>query len=149
MRLPGFEPRTTGSEGRLGAKSSDKRDREYVECWRILREFKDYLIVDRQLEKGTVERHISELERLFKVSGFNPLKATKSDIRNYLRTFKDIPANTYANILKTLRIFYRDYLGRREVIEGFKFPNRPFKTTIVPSKKDPPGVSSIVERTFS
>jgi integrase/recombinase XerD len=35
-----------------------------------------------------------------------------------------------------LRIFYRDYLGKGEVIEGFKFPSRPFNPTIIPSKRE-------------
>jgi integrase len=88
------------------------------------------------LEERTVERHILELKRLFENLGFNPLKATKSDIREYLKKFKDVPANSYANILKTLKIFYRDYLGREEVIAGFKFPSHPFKPKKIPSKKD-------------
>jgi integrase len=38
--------------------------------------------------------------------------------------------------LKALRVFYRDYLGKPEVIEGFKFPNRPFKPKRIPSKNE-------------
>ncbi|MGQ9778234.1 MAG: tyrosine-type recombinase/integrase [Thermodesulfobacteriota bacterium] len=94
------------------------------------------MFVDRQLGERTVERYILELKRLFRISEFNPLKATKLDIRNYLKNLKDIPANSYANVLKTLRVFYRDYLGRGEVIEGFRFPSRPFNAIIIPSKKD-------------
>jgi len=94
------------------------------------------LTVDRQLQKETVVRHLLELKRLFKNSDFNPLDATKSDIRRYLSNFIGKPANTYANVLKTLKIFYRDYLGRGEVVEGFKFPAKSFKPSIVPSKDD-------------
>jgi integrase/recombinase XerD len=39
-------------------------------------------------------------------------------------------------MLKTLRVFYRDYLGRGEVVEGFKFPTRPFNAVTIPSKKE-------------
>jgi hypothetical protein len=35
-----------------------------------------------------------------------------------------------------LRIFYREFLGRPEVIEGFKFPSQPFNPIIIPSKKE-------------
>jgi len=33
-----------------------------------------------------------------------------------------------------LENFYRDYLGRKEVIEGLKFPNHPFKPKKIPSR---------------
>lgn len=42
----------------------------------MLRDFEDYLIVERQLGEKTVERHIFEIRRLFKTSEFNPLEAT-------------------------------------------------------------------------
>jgi integrase/recombinase XerD len=109
---------------------------ENGEDGRIFEDFRNFLLVDRQLEEGTVERHILELKRLFENAEFNPLNATRLDIRNYLKMFKDLPANSYANILKTLRVFYRDYLGRPEVIEGFKFPTRPFNAIAIPSKKE-------------
>jgi len=108
---------------------------ENIEDERILEDFKNFLTVNRQLGERTVERHILELKRLFENAKFNPLNATKSDIRNYLMMFKEVPANSYANILKTLRIFYRDYLGRLEVVEGFKFPTRPFNAIAIPSKR--------------
>ncbi len=73
---------------------------------------------------------------MFRESGFDPLRANRLDIRRYLGKFIDRPANTYANILKSLRIFYRDYLGRGDLIEGFKFPSRPFRAIKVPSKED-------------
>jgi integrase len=103
---------------------------------RILDDFRNYLLIDRQLEEGTIERHILEIKRLFKSSDFNPLKAERSDIRKYLMRFKDLSPYSYANILKAMRVFYRDYLGRPEVIQWFKFPSRPYKLVKIPSKKD-------------
>ena len=131
----GFEPRISGSAGPIGTESPDGR-MENGENIRIFKDFEDYLTIDRQLEERTVERHLSETKRLFKTANFDPLKATRLDIRNYLRIFKDIPANSYANILKTLRVFYRDYLGRADVIEGFRFPTRPFNVISIPSKEE-------------
>jgi integrase len=103
---------------------------------RIFRDFEDYLTVDRQLQRETVVRHLLELKRLFKNADFNPLEATKSHIRGYLSKFIGKPANTYANVLKTLKIFYRDYLGKGEVVEGFKFPAKSFNPPVAPSKED-------------
>jgi integrase len=101
-----------------------------------MEEFRNFLIVDRKLSEGAVKRHLLEIRRLFENSNFNPLKAERADIRSYLLKFKEWPPSSYANILKTLRIFYREFLGRPEVIEGFKFPSRPFNPIIIPSKKD-------------
>jgi integrase len=137
---PGFEP---GS----GAREAFRRNSEYerkpsdlrienIENSRIVEDFKSFLIVDRQLRGETVRKHLREVKRLFKSSGFNPIYATKIDIRNYLMKFGGYSPYTYANILKALRVFYRDYLGKPEVIEGFKFPNRPFKPKRIPSKSD-------------
>jgi integrase len=93
-------------------------------------------VVDRRLEKPTVDRHMLEIRRLFRILNCHPLKATRLDIRNYLRKFINKSPYTYANILKSLRIFYKDYLGKREVVEGFKFPSKPFNPKIIPSKDD-------------
>ena len=107
---------------------------ENCENERIIEDFKVFLIVDRQLEERTVQRHLLEIRRLFKNSDFDPIKATKTDLRNYLMRLRGWSSYSYANILKSLRVFYRDYLGRKEVIEGFKFPNHPFKPKKIPSK---------------
>ena len=130
-----MNPGSPAPQAIIGTLSSEKRI-ENIENIRILKDFEDYLTIDRRAEKGTVERHMLEVKRLFKTSKFDPLKATRLDIRDYLGNFIDKPANSYANILKTLRILYRDYLGKGEIIEGFKFPARPFKVIVIPSKED-------------
>ena len=101
---------------------------------RIIEDFKNLSVVDEQLAGRTVERHLIEIKRFFKNSDCDPINATKADIRNYLMSFRGWCTYSYANMLKTLRIFYRDYLGRKEVIEGLKFPNHLFKPKKSPSK---------------
>ena len=94
------------------------------------------MIIDRQLGERTVERHILEIKRFFENSDFDLINATKADIRNYLMKFRDWSTYNYANMLKALRIFYRDHLGRKEVIEGFRSLNYPFKPKKIPSKRE-------------
>jgi len=89
-----------------------------------------------------------EIKRFLKNSDCDPINATKADVRNYLMRFRGWLTYSYASILKTLRIFYRDYLGRKEVIEGFKFPNHPFKPKKLPSKRAS-RILSIPERASS
>jgi len=58
-------------------KSSGKRERRIENTEnstrRILKEFEDFLRVDRQLAEETVERHMLEIRKLFKNSKFDPL----------------------------------------------------------------------------
>jgi len=109
---------------------------ENRENTRILKDFEDYLRIDRQLGERTIERHMMEIKRLFKTANFDPLKATRQNIREYLKNFVGRPANTYANVLKALRVFYRDYLGRKDVVEGFRFPSSSFNVVSIPSKEE-------------
>jgi len=131
LYLPRFQSRT---------KSSGKRERRIENGEnskkRILKEFEDFLRVDRQLAEETVERHMLEIRKLFKNSKFDPLNPKRSDIIEYLKRFVERSSYTYANILKALRVFYKDFLQKGEVIEGFKFPERPISAKIIPSKED-------------
>jgi integrase len=56
-------------------------------------------------------------------------------LRRYLKRFQMSSANTYANVLKTLRVFFRDYLDREDVITSFKFPRRPYHFKVIPRRK--------------
>ena len=130
----GLEPATSGSGGFPVWCSFKKEFKE--DLVGLLKDFEEYLKVERQLKDLTVYRHLLEIKRFIQFLGFHPLKATKMDIRRYLKTLINKPAWTYANILKALRIFYREFLGKGEVIEGFKFPSKPFKPPLVPSKEE-------------
>ncbi|MEM3406258.1 MAG: integrase [Nitrososphaerota archaeon] len=102
----------------------------------VLSEFADFLRVDRRLNENTIRRHLLEIRRLLKYARFNVVNATRNDIRDYLKNFIGIPAGSYANILKTLRLFYREYLNRPEVIEGFKFPAKSINVNVnIPNKE--------------
>jgi len=50
--------------------------------------------------------------------------------------FKDVPANTYANVLKSLKVFYREYLEMSDVVKSFRFPKKVFRFKVMPSKDD-------------
>ena len=102
----------------------------------LLKDYEDFLRVERRAKEGTIYRHLLELRKFIEFLGFHPLQATKMDIRNYLKTLVKLPANSYTNVLKALKIFYRDYLQRGELVEGFKFPPKPFKPPTVPSKEE-------------
>jgi len=53
-------------------------------------------------------------------------QTTVDDLRAYLSRFQDRNCNTRANLLKSIKIFFRDFLKRPDLVESFKFPKRPF-----------------------
>jgi len=62
---------------------------------------------------------------------------TKEDLRNYLLTVKKTEsAWSYKNKLSALKRFFRDYLGRKDIVEGFKFPRFPMIIKRIPSKEE-------------
>lgn len=62
--------------------------------------------MDRQLKKGTVELHLSYVEKLLQALGKSPTQITVDDLREYLSQFKDTNPYTYANALKAMRVFF-------------------------------------------
>jgi len=76
-----------------------------------------------------------EIKRLFKIAKFDPLRATRLDIREYLKDFIGKPANSYANILKSLRVFYRDYLEGERLLKVLSFPRAPSMLSLFLQRK--------------
>ena len=102
----------------------------------ILNDFKGFLTIDRQLSERTVYRHVWEIKRHLQAPRINPSSMTRRDIRDYLSRFRDSPANTYANVLKSLKVFYRDYLDMSEIVRTFRFPMKTINVITTPPKKD-------------
>jgi integrase len=43
-------------------------------------------------------------------------------------------SSCYANQLKAIKVFFRDFLGQEELVKSFKFPPRTYRYLIVPLK---------------
>ena len=71
----------------------------------LLNDFENFPTIDRQLRPRTVYRHVLEIKKYLTLTKCNPYDATRNDVREYLMKFKDVPANTYANVLKSLKVF--------------------------------------------
>ena len=48
---------------------------------------------------------------------------TREDLRSYLRTLERYSAATYKNALMALKVFFRDFLEKPELIASFRFPH--------------------------
>jgi integrase len=103
----------------------------------MLKQFELYCSVDLQLSPVTVRDHSDGLRRVLRRMGKEYNKVTKDDFRAYLFRFKqDHAPATVAGVIKTLKVFYRDFLGCPSLVDSFRFPHIPFKPKIVPSKDD-------------
>jgi integrase len=102
----------------------------------ILRDFEGFCRIDRQLGDRTARGHVWQMGRLLDALRKDPRTITRDDLRSYLAGFEGKAPATYANALKSLKVFFRDYLGRAEVVQTFRFPRKEFKPKMVPSRAD-------------
>ena len=82
----------------------------------VLDEFAKFCFVDLRLSKPSVDRHRSFLKKVLVQFGPEP---TTAQIRSLLATVEN--PYTYNNYIKSLRIYFRDYLDRFGVVKTFKF----------------------------
>ena len=66
----------------------------------------------------------------------HPTQVTTDDIRTYLMQYKDKSVSTYCNVLKSLKVFFRDFLKMPNVVESFKFPKKTYMPKTIPSKEN-------------
>ena len=96
-------------------------------------------MVDLQRSEGTTKNNIYEVNRFLKYLskvGKTCELVTAEDIRGYLVKFtKGYSPNTYSNVLKALKIFYRDFLEMEEVVRTFRYPPKAFSLITVPTKE--------------
>ena len=102
----------------------------------VLRDFEEFCKVDLQLDHLTVKGHLGQIRRFLEAVKQDPSKLSDQDIRTYLAKFADANSNTYANVLKGLKVFFRDFMSMPRAVGSFKFPRRQIKFKTVPSKED-------------
>jgi integrase len=105
----------------------------------LLDRFEKFCLVDLQLSETTVSKrrgHLSQVIRFLKRIGKHPEQVTDDDIRSYLMLYRSKSPYTYANVLKSLKVFCRDFMQMPDVVKSFKFPRRPFKPIQLPTKDE-------------
>ena len=73
--------------------------------------FEDFLRIDRQLCDLIVKGHLMNVKRFLRAVNMAVKEITSNTIRSYLMRYSDASPNTYANQLKSLKVFLRDFLG--------------------------------------
>jgi integrase len=121
----GFEPTT-----------SDLGGTKYTNLNKLLLDFEEFCRVDLQLSRLTVRTYRAQIKRFLETVRV-PLKLiSRADIRSYLSGCRDKRPETYANVLKSLRVFFRDFLQSPSLVETFRFPKKAYEYQPIPSKED-------------
>jgi len=85
------------------------------------------LKVDLRRSDKTAYEHTYYIKK-FLSELLKPVESTTiEDVREYLKNLKDVSSAQYKNILMALKVFFRDFLNKPEVVLTFKFPHQVFK----------------------
>ena len=99
--------------------------------------FEKFLLVQRNLNKATVKNHVRYLDIFLKSVSKDIHDIEVNDIQDFMLEIKEKRTlATYKNYLSMLKIFFRDYLGKGDMIKDFKFPKQDVKPKLLPSNKD-------------
>ena len=96
----------------------------------IVSDFKVFLRINLVLSDLTVRDHVRIINFFLKVVGKPIEEIDCQDVRSYLLKYRDKSPKTHNNQIGALKRFFRDYLGRKEVIESYRF--REVNITIKP-----------------
>jgi integrase len=93
-----------------------------------IKSFENYLRLQKSLSESRIKSHIGNLN-IYLRSGLE-LDIFMLDIK------KKRAVSTYRDYLCTMKVFYRDYLKQPEIIQDYKFPQKPFMPKILPTKEE-------------
>jgi integrase len=121
VRLAGFEPA-------LQPWQVDKDS--------VLADFKQICKIDIGVKEVTANAHISRIRRFLEFCEKANLEVDEpSSIRAFLSPFRDGNQNTYADMVKSIRVFFREYL-KSDIAKSFKVPQPNQGYVKVPSKEE-------------
>jgi site-specific recombinase XerD len=108
-----------------------------VDLEAFLKSFSDFCLVDLQLSRDTVKQHRYNLRKFFNWLQRNGYGTVNSEIlREFLMEFRFGNPYTYSNIVKSLKRFFRDFLGIQGIVKSFRFPSASFTIKKLPTKEE-------------
>ncbi len=93
----------------------------------MLKRFYDFQIVDLRRSKRTAYEKVWFIRKMLKALSKTVSEVTKEDLRSYLKTLEGYSAAYYKNALMALKVFFRDYMEKPELVISFRFPPQIFK----------------------
>ena len=101
----------------------------------LLEKFRDFVLVDLRRNKKTIHDHVYYTRKFLEQSSKPVGMITIEDVRAYFRNLNNSSCHTYKNTLSALKVFLRDFLGKPQLVESFKFPRPPFKPKHIVTKE--------------
>jgi len=93
--------------------------------------------VDLRRCKRTVQERVWFIRKFLESMGKKACEVNREDVRGYLRDFSARASSSYyANMVKSLRVFFRDYLQKPDVVSTFKLPKVALTPKNVPTRTD-------------
>ena len=97
-----------------------------------LKKFREFLEVDLNRAERTVYGHVWQISRFRDWLGDRPI--TRDTIRQYLLHLKQENPGEYKNSLSALKVYFRDFIGRGDLVATFKFPGKEIELKSIPAK---------------
>jgi len=135
VRLPGFEPRLEAWEARFEESFGSRKHIVSSSVEDILKDFDEFCLVDLKLKQGSTYNHFKNIKRLLRTLDKPLSQIDIQDLRSYLKRYLNKANGTYANQIKALRVFFRDFLRAGYLVESFKLPENGYVPKVIPSKE--------------
>jgi integrase len=103
----------------------------------LLERFRDFVLVDLRRDKKTSHDHTYYVRKFLEQLSKPVDTIVIEDVRAYFRALNMASASchTYKNTLSALKVFFRDFLVKPQLVESFKFPRPPFKPKHIVAKE--------------
>ena len=92
----------------------------------VASKFREFLKVDLRRSEKTAYEHTYYVKRFLNELNVQLELVTSDNIREYLKSL-NVSSAQYKNILMALKLFFRDFLKKPDVVASFKFPHQVFK----------------------
>jgi integrase/recombinase XerD len=97
--------------------------------------FRDFQLVDLRRSKRTAYEKVWFIKKLLKFLNKNPTEISREDLRLFLKSLNGYSRAHYKNALMALKVFFRDFLQKTELVSSFKFPHRVYKPKQIVTKE--------------
>ncbi|MEM4188755.1 MAG: integrase [Candidatus Hadarchaeum sp.] len=91
--------------------------------------------VDLQLKPLTIKVHVLRVKKFLEFLNGDLESLNDVTIRKYLSLLTGFNPATYSNVVKSLRRFVRDFLGKQELMKTFRLPYLGFRSKPIPTKE--------------
>ena len=101
----------------------------------MLCRFRDFQLVDLRRGKRTAYEKVWFIKKLLKFLNKNPSDISIDDLRMFFKSLSGYSRAYYKNALMALKVFFRDFLQKSDLVYSFKFPHRVFKPKQIVTKE--------------